>query len=192
MVIANAIHEAIQVDLTELARNLPLSEDRDWFTLWPGEHYAFLAGLTKVLQPRLAIDVGTYHGASALAMATWSDRVLTYDIYSLSEIGNAYEHLTMDHPNIVQLVGNLATLEFWECQRPVFEEADLVLIDGPKDGFFEYQIVPKVIDVMKPGSILILDDIRFENMRELWTSLLKARIDVGGFSHSSGTGVIFI
>jgi predicted O-methyltransferase YrrM len=158
--IARAIHEAITIDLTQLADNLPLSEDREWCTLWPGKHHAFLIGLTKILQPRLAIDVGTYHGASALAMSDWSERILTYDIVSLTDIGNACANLTKDHFNIVQLVGDLVIPEFFESQRLVFGEVDLVLIHGPKDGLFEYQVVPTVIDAVKPGSIPIPDDIR--------------------------------
>jgi len=182
----------VNSNLQDLAAVLPLQEDREWFTLWPGEHYAFLDGLARVVQPGLVLDVGTYHGASALVMARHARTVVTYDIVALNEIGNAYEGLTTDHKNVQQVLGDLANDVFYESQVELIRTADLVLVDGPKDGVFEYQVVPRLVQDMKQGSILILDDIRFANMVKLWKSLDKPRLDVGCFAHSSGTGVVFI
>jgi len=190
--LALAIQEAINVDPRPWADSLPLPEDRGWFTLWPGEHYAFLAGLARVVRPDLTIDIGTYHGASALALSGSSGRVITYDVVSLAHIGNAYVQLTNDHPHVEQVVGDLAAPQFFASQLSLLQAAEIVLVDGPKDGVFEYVVVPKLITVIKPGSLLILDDIRFANMQELWMSPSKPRIDVGGFAHSSGTRVVFI
>lgn len=191
-VVAAAVTEAVNTNLQDLAVVFPLEEDREWFTLWPGEHYAFLDGLARVVQPNLVLDVGTYHGASALVMARHARTVVTYDIVALDEIGNAYESLTIDHKNVQQVLGDLAEDAFYESQVELIRTADLVLVDGPKDGVFEYQVVPRLVQDMKQGSILILDDIRFANMAKLWKSLDKPRLDVGCFAHSSGTGVVFI
>ena len=60
-----------------------MEEDRTWFDMWPGEHYKFLRSLAKVMQPKLALDIGTYHGASALAITPYSEQVFTYDIVPL-------------------------------------------------------------------------------------------------------------
>lgn len=191
-VVAAAVTEAVNTNLQDLAAVFPLEEDREWFTLWPGEHYAFLDGLARIVQPDLVLDVGTYHGASALAMARHARTVVTYDIVALDDIGNAYKGLTIDHKNVQQVLGDLAEDAFYESQVELIRTADLVLVDGPKDGVFEYQVVPRLVQDMKQGSILILDDIRFANMVKLWKSLDKPRLDVGCFAHSSGTGVVFI
>ena len=66
LVVVQAIAEAVTQDREELAQRLPREEDRNWFTLWPGEHYAFLRGLARTLRPSLVLDIGTYHGASAM------------------------------------------------------------------------------------------------------------------------------
>jgi predicted O-methyltransferase YrrM len=34
----------------------------------PGEHYRLLAALVKLLQPERVLEIGTFHGLSALAL----------------------------------------------------------------------------------------------------------------------------
>src|SRR5215217_5648748 len=31
----------------------------DWSWIWPGEHYRLLAGLVKVMQPKVILEIGT-------------------------------------------------------------------------------------------------------------------------------------
>lgn len=190
--IVDAIAEAARTDMSALAAKLPRKEERDWFSNWPGEHYAFLAALTLILRPRLVWDIGTYHGASALAMATHSGSVVTNDICALSDMDGSYGNLELEFENVRQCVGSLADEQFFALHRESLAEADLVVVDGPKDGLYEYEVVPRLVDTMASGSILVLDDIRFTNMQELWASLQKPRIDIGCFGHWSGTGIVFL
>lgn len=190
--VAAAVVEAVDADLEKMSEVFPLEEDRNWFTLWPGEHYAFLDGLTRVTKPALVLDIGTYHGASALAMASHTEKLVTYDIVPLHEIGSAFEQLTSEYTNVEQIIGDLSEHVFYESQIELITNSDLVLVDGPKDGVFEYALVPRLLQDMKEGSILVLDDIRFANMVELWKNLDRPRMDVGCFAHSSGTGVVFV
>jgi predicted O-methyltransferase YrrM len=190
--VTEAIHGSSSINFAPELAGFELEEDRTWFDMWPGEHYKFLRSLAAVLRPKLALDIGTYHGASALAIAPYSEQVRTYDIVPLAQIGNAYTNLLGDNPNMTQEIGDLANPDFYGTQKSKIHEADLVIIDGPKDGVFEYKVVPKVIQDMKSGSLLVLDDIRFSNMKDLWMGIGQPRIDVGSFAHSSGTGIVFL
>ena len=190
--ITEAVHGSTSVDFSSELTGFNLEEDRTWFDMWPGEHYKFLRSLAKVMQPKLALDIGTYHGASALAITPYSEQVFTYDIVPLDKIGNAYANFLELNPNTVQEIGDLANPEFYEMHISRIRDADLVIIDGPKDGVFEYKLVPKVVNDMKAGSLLVLDDIRFSNMKDLWMAVDRPRIDVGSFAHSSGTGIVFL
>ena len=190
--ITEAVHCSTDVDFASELAGFNLEEDRNWFDMWPGEHYKFLRSLAKVMQPKLALDIGTYHGASALAITPHSEQVFTYDIVPLGKIGNAYANLLELNPHIVQEIGDLANPDFYEMHVSRIRDADLVIVDGPKDGVFEYKVVPKVVNDMKGGSLLVLDDIRFSNMTDLWMSIDRPRIDVGSFAHSSGTGIVFL
>lgn len=189
--VLRAIVQALDVDLSTEALRLPLQEDRDWLQRWPGEHYKFLRALAEVTRPGLVLDIGTYHGASALALATSTTTVVTYDVVSLEAIGDSDWMLTKDFTNISQRIGDLAQEEFFNEQLDLITAADVVLVDGPKDGAFEYRVVPKLLEHMRPDTLMILDDIRFANMQNLWRSIDYPRIDIGSFAHSTGTGIIF-
>ena len=191
-ILADAVSVAVSTDLSPLRERLPLPEDREWFTVWPGEHYTLLAGLAQTISAKLAWDIGTYHGASALALAGAVESVVTNDVVPLSHMEGAHTALESDWPNVTQTVGDLADAGFYSIHEASIACADMVLVDGPKDGKFEYTVIPRLIETMKPGSILVMDDIRFANMRALWLGLDRPRIDVGCFGHWSGTGVVFV
>lgn len=189
--VADAVRRAVDVDLSGYRSRFTFDEDLLYFTRWPGEHYYLLHALTQLLAPSLVLDVGTYHGASALAMADHADELITYDIVPLEQMPHGIHDLLASHPHVSQEVGDLADPDFYATQVERITRADLILLDGPKDGVFEYEVVPRLLANMKPGSLLILDDIRFANMQDLWRSIDKPRLDIGSFAHSSGTGVIF-
>ena len=125
-------------------------------------------------------------------MAEEASRIISYAIVPIGEMSGGYRDLTNDFTNVEQRIGDLAQEDFYQSQQEAIYEADIVIVDGPKDGIFEYQVIPRLLLDMKQGSLLILDDIRFENMQQLWKSLAKPRIDIGCFAHSSGTGVVFV
>jgi hypothetical protein len=119
--------------------------------------------------------------------------VLTFDITPIEEVPHSIADLTERFPNVSQVIGDLIEDPVWRIFSGVFEEAGLVFIDGPKDGYFEHVVVPKILGRMKPGSVMVLDDIRFAGMRELWASgISQRRVDIGCLGHWSGTGVIFV
>ena len=73
----------------------------------------------------------------------------------------------------------------------MLEKADLVFVDGPKDGVFEPKIFALLSQVrFKPGTIMFVDDIRFENMVLVWESIPFPKLDLTGFGHWSGTGFV--
>ena len=62
-----------------------------------------------------------------------------------------------------------------------------------KDGKFEYQFLA-LLGKLEPkeNKLLILDDIRFVNMTDLWISILSPKLDISSFGHWSGTGLVDI
>ena len=191
--ILSAAQEALRHDLTEIADLLSDPLDAGYVKTWPGEHYRLLAGLAYELRPSLAVEVGTYKGAASAVLSKGSERVITFDITPVDEIPGSLADLTARFPNVSQVIGDLSEEDIWQAHRGIFEVADLVFIDGPKDGVFEHLVVPKILHEMKPGSVMVLDDIRFAGMRELWIRGIRyPRIDMGSLGHWSGTGIIFL
>lgn len=190
--ISRIVEQALQVNLADVASAMPDAMDAEYVLTWPGEHYRLLAGLAAYLRPSLAVEIGTFRGAAAMTLGRYAEQVVTFDITPLSEIGNSIPNLVQRCPNIRQVIANLEDEVEWQTHTPLFRDADLVFVDGPKDGSFEGAVVPRILAEMKPGSIMVLDDIRFAAMSVLWRDgITYPRIDLGNLGHFSGTGIVF-
>lgn len=75
--------------------------------------------------------------------------------------------------------------------KKLFDEAEIIFLDAPKDGVFEYKILNLFQDLQtKDNRILIMDDIRFVNMIDLWRKIESPKLDITSFGHWSGTGIV--
>ena len=190
--IAQIVEQALQVDLEDVASAMPDAMDAEYVLTWPGEHYRLLAGLAAHVRPSLAVEIGTFRGAAAMTLGRYAEQVVTFDITPLREIQSSIPNLLERCSNIRQVIANLEDAMEWQAHTPMFGEADLVFVDGPKDGNFEGAVVPRILAEMKPGSIMVLDDIRFAAMSTLWRDgIAYPRIDLGSLGHFSGTGIVF-
>jgi predicted O-methyltransferase YrrM len=191
-VLLQVLGHALKSEVDDVAQALINEVDREFVMLWPGEHYRLLAGFVAALRPTIAIEVGTWQGAAAAILSRDCERVLTFDVVAVDRIDGSIPNFFERYPNVSQVVGNLMDYAMWSEHLESFARADLIFVDGPKDGVFEPAVVPRILDVMKPGSIMILDDIRFAGMQDLWKNQISyPRIDLGSFGHFSGTGVVF-
>lgn len=187
------IRETSRVDFADIDSLISSERERNWFNKFPGEHYKFLAALSKVMNCKQVIEIGTFKGLGSLALSKFSESVITYDIVRLEMIQGHIANLQLRKPNVKQIIGDLSEDAFFLSQEIFIAGADLIFVDGPKNKLFEEKLIPKLEQSMKPGSILVIDDIRFKIMRNLWIKLLtKPRIDMGDFAHFSGTGLVFI
>ncbi len=84
---------------------------------------AALAGILSALEPRLALELGTFRGGSLAPIATYSEEVHTFDLAS---------HVTEAVPNVTYHIGDSRTTlprvldELVKAQRQI----DFVLVDG--------------------------------------------------------------
>lgn len=152
------------------------------------EHYRMLAEISHQLEDGCKVaDVGTYYGASALALSSNPNiSVTTYDILRFIPAGpNMATPLT--RPNLVQKVmsGQLDIGNIAKC--------DFVLLDiDPHNGPEETRFVEMLIENGFRG-ILACDDINLnEGMRAFWDGIpsnLK-KVDVTHLAHWTGTGMV--
>lgn len=188
-----AADHARRVDLEWLAERSS-AEERDFVNHWPGEHYRFLAACVTYLQPRLVVEIGTCTGLSALAMKSClpeDGRVVTYDIAPWSTFaGTALTAEDFDG-RLEQRLGDLSAQDFFASQVDTLAAADLILLDGPKDGRFEPRFLARYLPVFgERDTTLVIDDTRFVNMIQLWRDLPYPKLDVTSFSHWTGTGLV--
>src|SRR5438128_133684 len=170
--------------------------DRNDFTrIWPGEHYRLLAALVKLLQPKRVVEIGTLHGLSALALKKFlpnAGKIDTFDVVpwdSLSDTSLRPEDFEDDR--LGQQIGDLSDTAVFELHRSLFQQTELLFVDGPKDGIFERKLLQQLetIDFHKP-LLLVMDDIRFWNMLAIWQDIARPKLDLTSFGHWSGTGLV--
>jgi predicted O-methyltransferase YrrM len=182
----------------ERARHLRLDAIRDrcrtpleasCVNQWPGEHYRLLAAIVEVTGVNVAIEVGTFTGMGALALAAAGAYVKTYDLAPWDQFSSTLLRVDDFDSKVEQRIGDLADAEYFDSQADDLRSAGLIFIDGPKDGAFEPAFVSRLLPVLRAGQILVFDDIRKLEMLQVWRDLPLAKLDVTSFGHWSGTGL---
>jgi predicted O-methyltransferase YrrM len=185
---AAAISAARLVDLSRLAARAQNDLQRGWFNQWPGEHYRLLRALVETLDPDLVVEVGTFTGMGTLTLAGANRRIVTYDIIPWHAIPDSLLR-DSDFGSVEQRLGDLSDPEAFRRERALLADADLIFVDAPKNAVFEPAFLPLLLPTMKSGALLVLDDIRFRTMAELWRDLPLPKLDMTAFGHVSGTGL---
>lgn len=197
-----AIEHARTVDLRDLDerwRATPAAQVGEPFlvpSFWPGEHYRLLAGLTLALRPKVIIEIGTGGGLSALAMKSQlphGSKIVTFDIvdWRAGRSFNVLRSEDFEDGRLAQVVGDLSTSDVFERHKSLLSGAQLVFIDGPKDGVTEPRLLALLerLEFATPP-VLVLDDIRLWKLLALWRSIPWPKLDLTSFGHWAGTGLV--
>ena len=73
----------------------------------------------------------------------------------------------------------------------MFRSAELIFIDGPKDGVFERRLLSNFESLgVRKNTLLVLDDIRLWNMLQIWREIRHQKIDLTSLGHYTGTGLV--
>ena len=188
-----AVAVARKTDLGEVSARMtrpPLYPD-----VWPGEHYRLLAALTEVLQPRLAIEIGTYQGVGSLSILhslPAGSELVTVDIVPWEQVYEpALRSSDFQEGRFSQVLGDLGDRAFFDSFKPRIEECDLLFIDGPKDVVFERALLAYLEECrLLEKALVVLDDIRRWNMLAIWREIRRPKMDLTSFGHWSGTGLV--
>jgi predicted O-methyltransferase YrrM len=163
--------------------------------VWPGEHYKLLAGLVQETQPKQVIEIGTSTGLSALAMLEHlpGDAVLhTFDVIPWEKFGDTcLASADFASGQLKQIIDDVSIASAMQRHAELFGRADLIFVDGPKDGLFERRFLELLVEVKLPKKpLLVFDDIRVWNMLALWRSIARPKLDMTSLGHWSGTGFV--
>lgn len=119
----------------------------------------FLMMMSKILQPRVVVELGTYTGYSAICLAQGlaEGGVLhTYDIDDRwQEMRNKYWNAAGLASKIVQHIGDAVSLI-----EKLDVVPDLVFIDADKKSYYHY--VQTCLEKMRPGGIILVDNVLFK------------------------------
>ena len=168
---------------------------------WPGEHYRLLAAICAAARPKTVIEIGTASGLSALAILAalpGGSRLVSFDIFPWDYQGpEAWGGDTLLRSDdfgdgrLSQIVGDLSDPATFAQHRDLLAQADLIFVDGPKDGIFERVLLSRLATVRFASPPLVMfDDIKFWNMLRIWNDVSRPKLDITSFGHWSGTGLI--
>lgn len=171
-----------ELDALDLAWGLPYIDAAGipYFTKPAGtEHYRLLAHLSTLYSHRLVLDVGTFHGASAVALsANPLVQVISYDIQN---------HRTLDilRSNIEFRVKNVLD------DKDRLAQASLILLDTFHDGGFEREFLQCLQSIGFRGTLLLDDTHLNEAMKSFWGEIPLPKADLTRVGHWSGTGAVY-
>lgn len=115
-----------------------------------------LSMLSKMINPEFVLEIGTYTGYSALCLAEGmkkNGQLHTIDINEeLADFQKKYFDSSDYSENIIQHIGDAT-----EIIPKLDLQFDLVFIDADKPNYPNY--FELIIDKMKPGSILLSDNV---------------------------------
>ena len=178
-------NEIEQLSMNDLVKYISWSPDASrYFQLNPGqEHYKLLKYLSINYKGEIA-DIGTYRGASALALSANSDvHVTTYDCLNVIP-DNCISILSKEN----------ITMKVNDCKEEFNQilKADIIFFDIDHTGQTETWFVNELVNNNYKG-LLFLDDIYLnKEMTYFWSNIpsqLK-KIDLTSIGHFSGTGVV--
>lgn len=181
-----------------IASKYRIFPDFEYANIFPGEHYRLLMGLIKALEPETLIDIGTYRGCSARVMLDYApdySQVHTFDLYDyLSFDWTVLTESDFASGRLIQHLDDLIDLDTFEYHKSLLTQADFIMLDGPKDHHFERTFLHLLKDIESTGKPkwLFIDDIRFDNMQDLWRSIKSPKLDISSFGHFSGSGLVNI
>lgn len=115
-----------------------------------------LAMISKLMRPKLILEIGTYTGYSALCLSEGladDGKLITIDINDeLEEFARRFFDLSPNGNKIIQLTGDARTL-----LQEINEHPDLVFIDADKENYPAYfgMVFPK----LNSGGVILADNV---------------------------------
>jgi predicted O-methyltransferase YrrM len=169
------------------------SQEARWFEIWPGEHYRLLAALVRMLQPKTIIEIGTATGMGTLSLSqeNQSGTIHTFDIIPWRDFTGTWLTEEDFREKIIQHIADVSEPAVMNTHRHIFEDADLIFVDGPKDGIFEPRFLSALDNLQTKKELLVMfDDTRLPNFIPAWRHIARPKIDLTSFGHWSGTGLV--
>lgn len=166
-------------------------------------YYQWTPGLLEVLKPKQIVELGG-------AMGVWDLMVLNgayqdFDLYSITlpEGGLEYSFIADTYSNFHPVLGDDLNLENWDLLNKVEIEGewgmgvDLFDLSQTDIWFFDalhtQEHLTKELELykqfFKPGALILIDDIRMDELWPVWQSLPYEKVEVTNPLHYSGFGI---
>lgn len=166
-------------------------------------HHFLLWSLANVRKPKKVLEFGTASGTSLASFLCEPtvQHIVTLDLLGIAEntswVSPQSRSALMDHlhknssrwSQVVTDAGSLRSLkDVIDCP----DEIDLVFVDIGHDGVVETNLVRLFEKELRPGTLVVWDDIALGPMVGFWDQLTWSKANVGSMGHYSGTGLSLV
>ena len=193
--IFNLFNNASNFAFSEKIKNIDNKlKDSQFYNTFPGSHYRILNGIVKFLNPKLVIEVGTYTGMGTFALSqNLNGEIISFDIIDYKNFETHLNDEFLKKNKFKQYLSDLSEKTEYDTHYQLLINAAVIFIDAPKNGKFEYKLLENMTNLKnKENKILILDDIKFMNMINLWNSIKSPKMDIVSVGNWTGTGLVDI
>jgi hypothetical protein len=170
-----------KIDLSSFGGMVNNPQFRGYFLEKEGqEHYKLLAYFSTLFENQVLLDVGTYKGCSALALAyNQKNKIKSFDLGNFRDINSK--------PNNIEFILD----DFTDGKyKELVLKSPLIMLDTDHDGYFEHKTYNYLKEINWKG-YLLLDDIYLNQpMKEFWGIINEEKYDVSHVGHWSGTGIV--
>lgn len=146
------------------------------------EHYKLLSYISHIHDNINIIDLGTYKGASAIALSY----NITNSVYSFDIVDS---RTTNDKSNVKYIIDDITNGNYDD----LIVSSHVIVLDVAHTGVFEDLFLNYLISLNWKG-LLIIDDIHLNNeMKHFFSSIsVGVKNDISEYGHYTGTGIIYM
>jgi predicted O-methyltransferase YrrM len=159
----------------------------------PNLYYQYLSCLVRAVKPDQILELGASIGVSTIMMATqMKEGAVLYSVDDASDYKEGpkdWSALDREYPNVIQVVGNDLDLSIYPKDFDI-SKTDILFIDTLHYGG---QLMKELITygpLVKKGCIILMDDIRTNDMYQIWEGIKDDKIDLTYPCHYSGFGMV--
>ncbi|OGT39847.1 MAG: hypothetical protein A3E81_01620 [Gammaproteobacteria bacterium RIFCSPHIGHO2_12_FULL_36_30] len=167
-------------------------------------HYLLLTAIANVINAERIVEIGTAAGDSLWSWLRLENikSVSTWDIFPIETCtgwfhNNVHQQFVQEFiqkdKRWTQYVEDLTQQEIWFLRKDLFENTDIIFIDGPHNGIFENTIFQNILGLKNERNILLIfDDILVSSMVDFWRNITLPKLDATSVGHQSGTGLALL
>ena len=168
-----------------------------------GSQYQFLWSMCMSEGVERVLDLGTASGSSLSTFLTVPSvkQVTTVDVIPLTANTNwlcpdshqyVQQRLNKESHRWNQVVVNILDIEILTDLGIDGSNIDLVYVDIGHDGIQEWHVAHILERALRPGTLVIWDDVYVSSMRNFWQALPWPKMTLGSLGHRTGSGLSVI